>query len=372
MKDKRMHDTTKALWHMGRIIRHFDKEGRVAPVHIDMGIAKFCNVNCVFCYGKYQSQSKEYIQKDALINLMNDAGAMGVKSIGYIGDGEPTCNPYWEDGLRAGKNAGLDMSISTNGVKLDTPQTRKTVLKNCEWMRYCFSAGTKEGYKAIHGVDKFDKVVKNIEAMVNEKDKNKYKCDIGMQGVFVPTIMADEIVEEAKLATRLGVDYMVMKQCSLPEGSDKAGMMQFDLNDYDKPEVRDALKEAESLSTDRTQIIIKWGMIDQKGKRAYDGCLATPLLLQISGNGDIYPCGHMFQDQGKFVKDKKFSQYKIGNVHTERFRDIVNSDKYWDIVEKMRYDFDVHKSCSGACRHDGLNLFLYNYLNKKPSGINFI
>ena len=369
MKDKRMHDDTKALWHMKRIIRHFDEGQRIAPVHIDMGLAKFCNVNCVFCYGKYQNQSKDYIEKDALVNLMNDAGAMGVKSIGYIGDGEPPYNPYWEQGLRAGREAGMDMSISTNGVKLDTPQTRATVLDNCEWMRYCFSAGTREGYKKIHGVDKFDKVVRNIEDTVNER---KSQCDIGMQGVFVPTIMADEIVKEAKLAVELGVDYMVMKQCSLPEGSDKAGMMQFDLNDYDKPEIRDALREAESLSTDRTQIIIKWGLIDQKGAKPYEGCPAIPLLLQISGNGDVYPCGHMFQDQGKTKEDRKFEQYKMGNVHTERFRDILNSDKYWDIVKKMRHDFDVHKDCSGACRHDKLNEFLYDYLTKPPQGVNFI
>jgi len=313
---------------------------------------------------------------------MKDAGEVGVRSIGYIGDGEPTCNPYWEKGLKAGKDAGMSMAISTNGAKLDTPQKRASVLENCEWMRYCFSAGTREGYKKIHGVDKFDTVVNNIEAMVDERNhtykqdynrlKRKYKCDIGMQGVFVPTIMADEIVEEAKLAVKLGVDYMVMKQCSLPTGSDKAGMMQFDLNDYDKPEIREALREAESLSTDKTQIIIKWGLMEQKGEKPYEGCPAVPLLLQISGNGDVYPCGHMFSDQGKLFTNRKFSQFKIGNVHDERFKDMVAGEKYWEIVSKMRYEFDVQKDCSGACRHDKLNEFLFNYVNNKPRGINFI
>ena len=372
VKDKRMHDETKALWHMDRVIDHFDKGKRIAPVHIDMGLAKFCNVNCVFCYGKYQARGKEYIQKDALVNLMKDAGEIGVRSIGYIGDGEPTVNPYWQEGMRAGREAGIDMSISTNGVLLDTPEKRATILDNCEWMRFCFSAGTKEGYKKIHGVDKFDQAVKNIEAIVQEKKDRGSKCEIGLQGVFVPTLMAEEIVEEAKLAVRLGVDYMVMKQCSLPDGSEKVGMMQFDLNDYDKPEIRDALRKAESYSTDKTQIIIKWGLIDQKGRKPYEGCPAIPILLQISGNGDVYPCGHMFWDQGKKLEDRKFEQYKVGNVHTERFKDMIQSDKYWNIVKAMREDFDVHKDCSGCCRHDKLNEFLYNYTENKPSGVNFI
>ncbi len=367
-----MHDNTKALWHMDRVIEHFDKWRRVAPIHIDMGLSKFCNVNCVYCYGMYQNRAKEHIKKDALINLMKDAGKVGVRSIGYIGDGEPTMNPHMYEGLVAGKEAGMSMSISTNGLLLNTPKKRKTILENCEWMRFNISAGTREGYKKIHGVDGFDRVIKNIEAMVKEKKEGGYQCDIGLQSVFVPTLMAEEMVEEAKLAVKLGVDYMVVKQCSMPKGGTEAGMMKFDLNDYDKPEIIKAMKETESLSTDKTQIIIKWGLIAQKGEKPYDGCLATPLLLQISGNGDVYPCGHMFQDQGKSPEERKFSEYKIGNVHEERFKDMINSDKYWEIIRKMRHKFDVHKQCSGACRHDKLNEFLHNYIENKPKGVNFI
>ena len=266
----------------------------------------------------------------------------------------------------------MSMSISTNGLLLNTPKKRKTILENCEWMRFNISAGTREGYKKIHGVDGFDRVIKNIEAMVKEKKEGGYQCDIGLQSVFVPTLMAEEMVEEAKLAVKLGVDYMVVKQCSMPKGGTEAGMMKFDLNDYDKPEIIKAMKETESLSTDKTQIIIKWGLIAQKGEKPYDGCLATPLLLQISGNGDVYPCGHMFQDQGKSPEERKFSEYKIGNVHEERFKDMINSDKYWEIIRKMRHKFDVHKQCSGACRHDKLNEFLHNYIENKPKGVNFI
>ena len=366
MEDKRAHDTTKALWHMDRVIEHFDKGKRIAPVHIDMGLAKFCNIRCVFCYGKYQDQSKEFIQKDALLGLMRDAGTVGVRSIGFIGDGEPTCNPHMYEALRVAKDSGLSMAVSTNGVLINNNAKRDAILESCDWMRFCFSAGTKEGYKAIHGVDKFDTVVKNIGDLINRREKIGSKTDIGMQAVFVPTIMGQEMVEEAKLARKLGVDYMVIKQCSLPNGSDKAGMMQFDLNDYDKPEVIAGLKEAESLSTDKTQIIIKWGLMEQKGAKPYEGCPAVPMLLQISGDGDVFPCGHMFGDK------PQYDLYKIGNVHTERFTDMISSDKYWGIVKSMREDFNVQTQCSGACRHDKLNEFLHNYIKNKPRGINFI
>jgi wyosine [tRNA(Phe)-imidazoG37] synthetase (radical SAM superfamily) len=63
---------------------------------------------------------KTFIKKDPLLQSIRDAAEIGVKSIGFIGDGEPTCNPYVWEALKLGKSVGLDLSISTNGVLLNT------------------------------------------------------------------------------------------------------------------------------------------------------------------------------------------------------------------------------------------------------------
>jgi len=365
MKDKRMQDETKLLWHMDRVIEHFDKGKRIAPLHIDVGIAKFCNSACIYCYGMFQDIKKGvYIQKAPLLQFMRDAGKVGVKSISIIGDGEPTCNPHFYDALYEGKKAGLSLATSTNGFLLDTPEKRKAILDNCDWMKFTVGAGTREGYKLIHQRDHFNQVVKNIEAMVKEKKELGSKCDIGMQTIFVPTLMAEEIIEEAKLAVKLGVDYFLIKQCSLPDKGE-SGMMQFDLNDYDKPEIQEALHKAESYATSKTDIVVKWGLINQKGKKSYNHCPSIPLILEISGNGDVFPCGHMFGDKPQFDK------YKMGNLHEDRFKDIINSDRYWNIIKEMRCNFDVQKQCHGNCRMDRTNEFITNYLDR-PMGVNFI
>ena len=88
-----------------------------------------------------------------------------------------------------------------------------------------------------------------------------------------------------------------------------------------------------------------------------------PFLLQISGNGDVYPCGQMFQKP-------KYDEYKFGNIHDMPLSEMVKTDEYWDIMRKMK-TFDVHNDCTGACRQDKINEFLFDYENR-PSGINFI
>ena len=292
MNERRM-DDTKLLWHMDRVKELFEGK-RIAPIHIDMGLTKFCNIKCVYCYGINQEPSKKYIQREALIELVSNAKRIGIKSIGFIGDGEPTCNPYMHEAL---DKATCDMAISTNGILLDTEEKRKNVLKNCSWMRFNLSAGTREGYKKIHGVDEFNKVVTNISEMVKLKYLHNYKCDIGLQAVYVPGLMDREMVEESKLAKKLGVDYFLIKQCSLPDENKRVGEIEFDVNKYDSPEVKRMLKFCEDMSTEKTKIVPKWSLMAQKGKRPYDGCPGIPLLIQISGNGDVYPCGQMFQKE---------------------------------------------------------------------------
>lgn len=362
--NKRRMDSSKTIYHMDRVIDFFEEGKRIPPVHIDMGISKFCNINCVFCYGIYQNMSKEMIERGTLLQTMRDAGEIGVRSIAVIGDGEPTMNPNFYDALKVGKESGLSLATSTNGVLLDTDSKLETILENCEWMRFTLAAGDREGYKRNHRKDYWDEVSKNVRRIVELRDQEGYECDIGLQAVFVPNMMEEDMIKEARFAVDSGVDYFVIKQCSLPEDNRKVANVEFDPEDYGKEEVKEYLRRAEDMSTERTKIIPKWNVMGQFGERDYQGCPSIPLVSEMSGNGDWYPCGYMFGEK------EEFDEYKFGNVHEKSLKEIWESDRYWDIVEKMK-QFNVQNDCTGCCRQDQVNRFLSDYLDK-PKGINFI
>ncbi|MEK0337530.1 MAG: radical SAM protein [Nitrosopumilus sp.] len=357
-------DSDKLLWHMPRVMQHFDKGERVAPVYLDMGVTKKCNLSCIYCFGASQHMTGEIIQRDALLTTFHQAPRLGVKAIGIIGDGEPTLNPHIYEAMDVGKKGGLDMAFSTNGILLDDGKM-ENILRNCTWMRFNLSAGTREGYKRIHRADRWDVVTEHVRRMVELRDTGGYTCEIGLQSVFVPTeIMTGEVIPEAQLALDIGVDYFLIKQCSWPEKSwFKHGMVQFDLNLYDEPENQELLQRVENMSTERTKIIPKWSLIAQKGERPYDGCPAVPLISEISGNGDWYPCAYMFSEP-------KFEEYRFGNLHEKSLQEILESERYWRIIDMMK-TFDVHNDPAGACRLDKCNEFVDGYLNK-PRGVNFV
>jgi MoaA/NifB/PqqE/SkfB family radical SAM enzyme len=365
MSDERKMDGTKLMYHMPRVIKHFDQGERVAPIHIDMGISKFCDISCVYCFGKFQYPKKEYIKREALLGALRDAGEIGVKSIAFIGDGEPLMNPHVYEGLKTGKASGLSMALSTDGVTLDSDEKAKTVLDCCEWMRFTISAGDRKGYRKNHRFDYFEKVKENIKRIMALKNETGSKCDIGLQAVFVPGLMNEDMIKEARLAVELGVDYFVIKQCSLPEGNKAVGSVTFDVEEYDNPFTIVVLEEAESLSTEKTKIIPKWKTMERKGAREYRHCPAVPLISEISGDGSWFPCGYFFGNK------PEYDNYKFGNIHEKSLKEIYESERYWNIISYFREKFDSQNECKGSCRLDSCNKFVSEYLDK-PRGINFI
>ncbi len=360
---KRHMDGTKLIWHMDRVVKHYDRGERIAPIHIDVGLTKDCNMRCDYCYGYFQNMNGAMIQKDALINnLVKSAAKIGVKSLGFIGDGEPTLNPAWKEALEVGKYERLSLALSTNGILVDDDYKRTTILSCCEWVRFNMSAFTKEGYEEIHRTDKRDQIMENLKALVHLKKRYKYECDIGIQMVFVPDLMKDEVMPLAQFAIDIGVDYFVIKQCSLPDEGE-SGMSHFDVEEYSDNEIVDILKQAEAMSTHDTDIVPKWNTINLKGEKKYDHCVGIQLLPEVSGDGGIYPCAYFF---GGNRPDLCY-----GNIHDNTLEEIINSERYWKIVKHLNEEFDPHTGCKGCCRQDYTNEFIYEYLHR-PKGVNFI
>ena len=342
---------------MERIIKHYDKGERIYPIYIDIGLTKFCNAKCAYCYGERQVKTGDMIERKALIKLLIECPQIGIKSMSFTGYGEPTLNPAMYDAMTAGARGGLDIGVATNGIAIDDEKI-KVMLENSVWIRFNLSAVNREVYYKIHGVDKWDVVKRNIERTTEIKKSLGLNTTIGLQMVLIPDALG-QVIPEAVFAKQIEADYFVIKQYSNPE--DCPEMSQFDLNWYDNQEVLGILREAESMSDNFTSIVPKYNMIKTKGKRPYDRCVDVPLIFQISGNGKCYPCGYLFNDD----------RYLYGDIHQQSIKEILDSERYWTIVEKLKNDFNVHTECVGCCRHDSTNKFMWEYLHP-PSHINFI
>lgn len=356
-------DGHKMLHHLDRVQQWMNGE-RFAPIHIDMGLTKFCNTACLYCYAVVQNMTKgTMIDPETLLRYIEDCGKLGVRSIGFIGDGEPTLNPGVYDAAMLAKQVGVDTSMATNGLLLDMDRAHD-MLRDMTFIRFNLSAGTPEGFRRVHQSteDNFHLLMDNIRELVRIKKENNYPCTLGLQMVLIPECF-DEVIPEAKLGAELGVDYFVVKHCSDSE------YKEIGINYEDYLTLEDMLHDAESYSTDDYVVQVKWNKILAAGEsnlykngfRKYDVCHGTPFLLQISGNGKVYPCGPFFNKE----------RFYIGDLHETSFYDIAMSDRYWEVHDDVVNSVDVHKDCALGCRQDYVNKFLWD-LKNAPDHVNFI
>lgn len=360
MSDKFLMDGHKLYWHLDRVSA-WQRGERIVPVHIDAGLSKGCNIRCAYCFGamqgnRYQEGEHTFFPREPLLRYMKDAGEMGVRSIALVGEAEPLVNPHAYEAIVCGKASGVDMALGTNGILFDTGRSGEEALEHLSWIRFNISAASNEAYLRVHGSDAFETALKKIRHCVALKQKKGLPVTIGLQMVLIPSNV-EQVVPLAKLGAELGVDYLVVKHCSDTVESTLGVFNRLD--EYE--EFSDSLREAESFSRPGYAVIIKWRKVTNRGVRSYCNCLGTPFLLYSSGTGQIFPCGIFF--------DQLQDEFLMGDLTRHSFREIMESDQYWQVIEKIR-TMDI-SACYANCRTDAINDFLWK-LGHPPNHVNFV
>ena len=379
----RMNDT-KLAWHKDRLNQWAEnpENGVISPLHIDMGITTGCNLACHFCYGVVQArhgfQGKQgrmlFMSKDVIKKVFSDAKEMGVRSIALIGEGENTINPALYPSLMHARDIKLDVSLATHGASL-RPQHYETLLTSCVWVRFNISAATEDSYKLIHQRPWLNKVIDNAEKMMNLREQKSLvhfsgdATTLGFQMVVTKQNMND-VIPLSKLARDAGVDYLVVKACSdTPERI-------FDAPTTEYIEKKEIFEEAEKMSTGKTKIIVRWEKLGNLGNKIYPKCFGTKFIIAISGNGNVFPCGHWFD-----IEKEKFL---MGNINQTSLKDVIFGQQAKKAQNNI-LNLDL-RNCETNCRQHQINKqlsILYNSNNtlkeidelddsNKPSHINFI
>ena len=336
-------DGHKLYWHADRVNAWLKGE-RIAPITIDMALTRSCNYKCVYCYSQLQENERKQLTWPVLCEFLDDCVELGIKAISLVSDGESTCHADWVNFIIAGKARGIDMALGTNGG-LISKRDLLQVMPQLTYIRFNISASGPDKYSEIHGTThhNYFQAIAAISTAVNIKKQFGLKTTIGLQMVLLPS-MIDDIIPLTQLGKILGVDYLVIKHCS----DDENGTLGVDYSAYKHLFLK--LAEAESMSTDKYKIVIKWSKITAKGKRSYSKCFGPPFIMQLSGSGLVAPCGMLFND--------KYSEYHIGNIVDTSFKDLFNSERYWEVMKKLHTMHDAKTMCGSLCLQHSVNKYL--------------
>jgi MoaA/NifB/PqqE/SkfB family radical SAM enzyme len=346
MTDRLILDGHKLAWHRERVEAYLRGE-RIAPITIDCALTRRCSYRCVYCYGQLQANDEKRMTRDVIFRFLDDAAAIGVKAVSFVSDGESTCSPHVYDAILRGKSNGLDMALGTNGYLLKEERLPE-ILPALTYLRFNISAADPKRYAEIHGCAEacLDKVLHVIRACVEIKRAHHLDVTLGLQMVLLPEF-ADQVLPLAELGRELGVDYLVIKHCS----DDEFGTLGVNYEKYH--ELVGLLKEAESRSNADYAVRAKWSKILAGRERIYARCYGPPFIMQFSGSGLVAPCGMLFND--------RYQEYHIGNIADTPFKEIWQSDRYWEVIDRIASDrFDARTMCGSLCLQHKVNECLWS------------
>ena len=356
--DKYFIDSHKLYWHLDRVIEWREK-GSVIPIYIEVSPVAYCNHQCLFCAIDFAQEKAVQLDSAVFCKKIKEMGKLGVKSIMFAGEGEPLLHKDLPVMVKAAKDAGIDVSLTTNGAT-GTYEIWNEILPCLTWARFSVDAGTSKIYAKVHNVTEniFNKTINCIKEAVNVKKKYNLNTQIGIQFVVIEENYKD-LEKAICLFREMGVDYLSIKPYSLHPGmiNKKEVVYNKEIIQYIQ-KIVDAYKEKPEMD-----VIFRKDALESYAnqKITFSHCNALPFWGYISSKGDFYTCS-------VFIGDERF---KAGNIYKESMESIFSGKKRMNSIEFGKNELSINGECRTNCRMARINEFL-EFLENKPMHINFI
>ena len=330
---------------------------RIAPIYIRIKPTNYCNHKCYYCsYADSELGLRDSVNRqdqipwDKMQEIISDMKEMGVKAVTFSGGGEPLVYPHIVQAMQQVLEAGIDLSIITNGQLLK--DERAQVLANAKWLRISFDSANAQTYSKVRQIPEsaFEEVCNNIYHFSKMKQGN---CELGINFV-VNHENADQVYDMAKMVKDLGVNHIKY-----------AARVTKDLFAYHEPfkqSVIEQLHRAKTELEDETFRVIDKYEGDFESAlvfhRCYEKCYINRIFTVIAADSKVY-----------FCHDKAYVKSGVvGDLSNQSFKDLWVSEE----TAKRFQEFDPRKECGHHCVYDDRNELLNLFYSLDRNHINFI
>jgi len=144
------------------------------PKCINIDICDICNYDCVFCPSSKFIEKGGFMDGKLVVRLIGEAFDLGAREICFHLSGEPLINEKLEDYIKYAKEVGYTyIFMTTNGFLANIERMKKIIDAGMNSIRFSLNSLEKK-YKTIHGAGDFNKVIENINDLINyKKESNK-------------------------------------------------------------------------------------------------------------------------------------------------------------------------------------------------------
>lgn len=305
------------------------KTGTCFPITIEIDPTNRCTRNCPACAGNRFCEGE--LSLGFMKKIIREIKPF-CRGLIFTGGGEPLLNKNTVAAIDFAKKNGIDVGLVTNGDLMDKEIAKKLV-KSCAYIRVSFND---------------DSVWEKVKIIVDERNKEKSKCTIGV-GMLTNRKRGSRMKNFAAKARELKADY--------------AQFRPYHLDIFDARKVIEQLRN--EFNAKKFKVIAsdyKYENMAQRKKKIkkYEISFADNFRTVIAADGKVYPdCW-----------TRGMRDFALGDLRKDSFAKIWKSKRRKEILKSKL----TMKKCPPMCYHDPLCELLWNVWqqNKKGEHLNFV
>ena len=145
----------------------------ILPKNIMIEVTNKCNCKCIFCANRKMKRQRRTIDSNLVNKALTEAKMLKVKEIGFYVNGEPLMDNNLNNYIKKAKELSYEyIYITTNGILAKKELIQKLFETGLNSIKFSINSIERENYKLIHGIDKFDTVMRNLkEVYILKKEK---------------------------------------------------------------------------------------------------------------------------------------------------------------------------------------------------------
>jgi organic radical activating enzyme len=120
------------------------------PLSINLDLTVACNHACPHCIDESILNSGARFPFDEVIASLTTLRMVGLRSVIFIGGGEPTLYPEFDRVVQAAATLGLRIGIVSNGSRPSCLANAAKHLSSGDWIRFSLDAGSDEVFQRMH------------------------------------------------------------------------------------------------------------------------------------------------------------------------------------------------------------------------------
>ena len=149
------------------------------PKNMLIECSNMCNLSCVFCANRKMTRKKGKISGEFLYKILKEAYKLGTREVGFYMTGEPLLSTELDKYIIAAHNIGYTyIYITTNGVLANVNKVKQLVKNGLNSLKFSINAINEKDYKMIHGYDKYNIVMHNLQKIWKWRNDNKANLKI--------------------------------------------------------------------------------------------------------------------------------------------------------------------------------------------------